>query len=239
MTKLNKLFAALALVAAPFTSHALQVVDGVEGKTIYVKASTRDLNRIAIEGGRVRQVRAADDAYITGSADEATGQAMVMPLVDQPFGIFVFSETGKTYSLVVQPSDVPGESIVIREPHITASPAAKPGRIEAAPDREKSVVRMIQVMNDSDQPRDGIEVKAGWEEIRLWQGTRFALENTYESYTLRGEQYRLFNLSQATIHVAEQEFFKKGVLGVSVEDLSVEPGRSTKVFIVKPASGVR
>lgn len=229
---------ALALLCAPM-AHALQVVDGVEGKTIFVKTSTRDLNRIAIEGGRVRMVRAADDAYLTGSADETTGQAMVMPLIDQPFGVFVFSESGKTYSLVLQPSDMPGESIVIREPRVEASPAAKPGRIENAPDHHMTVKRMIQTMAGVEPDLDGIEVKTGWDEIRLWQGTRFALEKTFTSYSLRGEQFRLFNLSPAQIRIAEQEFFKKGVLAVAVEDLALDPGRSTRVYVVKRSEGVR
>lgn len=229
----KSLAVALSLCAAQ--AHALQVVDGVEGKTIFVKTSTRDLNRIAIEGGRVRMVRAADDSYLTGSADEATGQAMVMPLIAEPFGVFVFSETGKTYSLVLQPSDMPGESIVIREPRVDMSPAAKPGRIENAPDHHLSVKRMIQSMAGVDPDLDGIEVKTGWDEIRLWQGTRFAREKTFTSYSLQGEQYRLFNLSNSQLRIAEQEFYKNCVVAVAAEDLALAPGRSTRVFVVKRA----
>jgi len=84
----------------------------------------------------------------------------------------------------------------------------------------------------------GLEEKKTWEEIRLWTGSRFALERVLTGNSLVGEQYRLFNVSDAPIRVAEQEFYKKGVLAVSVLDLTIEPGRSTQVFVVKRNEGV-
>lgn len=223
-------------LAAPV--HALQVVEGVEGKTLFVKVSLRDLNRISIEGGRVRLVKSADDAMLTGSADAATGQALIQPLVKDPFGVFVFSQSGKTYTLVLQPQDIPGETIVIRESSATAAAASRPGEIEKAASYQQAIKKMIQALAGERLP-EGLQVKKTWEEIRLWKGSRFALEQVMTGHALVGEQYRLFNISDASIRVAEQEFYKKGVLAVSVRDLVVEPGRSTQVFVVKRNEGVR
>lgn len=227
---------ALGLVApAP----AVQVLDGVEGKSLFVKVSKRDLNRISIEGGRVRLVRASDDTHLTGTADEETGQALVMPLVEQPFGVFVFSGSGKTYSLVLQPEDIPGESIVIRESSASALPTVTPSSVEKAPDYQASIKSMLRMLTSGEKLYEGVEVKRGWEETRLWQGTRFALEVTLTSQSLVGRQFRLFNLSKAQIRVAEQEFYKKGVLAVAAEDQTLEPGRSTRVYVITRNEGVR
>jgi conjugal transfer pilus assembly protein TraK len=220
------------------SSHALQVVEGVEGKTLFVKVSLRDLNRISIEGGRVRLVKSADDGMLTGSADTTTGQALIQPLGKDPFGVFVFSQSGKTYTLVLQPQDIPGETIVIKETAVPASIAAKPGEIERSSSYQQAIKKMIQALAGEGMP-EGLEVKKTWEEIRLWKGSRFALEHVLTGHSLVGEQYRLFNVSDAPVRVAEQEFYKKGVLAVSVRDLTVEPGRSTQVFVVKRNEGVR
>ena len=118
MPQLTKLTSLMVAGLISLNANALQVMDGVEGKTLFVKVSTRDLNRISIEGGKVRLVKAADDSMIMGSADSETGQALIKPLVKGTFGIFVFSQSGKTYSLVLEPQDIPGESIIIREPLI-------------------------------------------------------------------------------------------------------------------------
>lgn len=234
LKKPRRLEAAVAcatlLLAAP--AHALQVVEGVEGKTLFVKVSTRDLNRIAIEGGKVRRIKAADDAMLTGSADQETGQALIQPLTRDPFGVFVFSQTGKTYTLVLQPQDIPGESIVIREQRIEASPASVPGAIEKTSSYQQAIKTMLQALAGETTP-SGVENRKTWEEIRLWKGSRFALEQTLTSNSLVGERYRLFNISEAPMRVAEQEFYKKGVIAVAVRDLNLEPGRSTLVFIIK------
>lgn len=229
--RLESILAGIALLVTG-QAHALQVVDGVEGKTLFVKVSTRDLNRIAIEGGKVRRIKAADDAMLTGSADPDTGQALIQPLTQDPFGIFVFSQTGKTYTLVLQPQDIPGESIVIREQRIEASPASVPGAIEKSSSYQQAIKSMLQALTGETTP-GGVEARKTWEEIRLWKGSRFALEQTLTSNSLVGERYRLFNVSDAPMRIAEQEFYKKGVIAVAVRDLDLEPGRSTLVFIIK------
>lgn len=217
---------------------ALQVVDGVEGKTVFVNVSTRDLNRIAIEGGKVRRIKAADDSVLTGSADQDTGQALVQPLVKDPFGIFVFSQTGKTYTLVLQPKDIPGESIVIREQRIEASPSSLPGEIERSSSYQQAIKTMLQALA-GERTLSGAETRKTWDEIKLWKGSRFALEQTIQSNSMIGERYRIFNVSDKPMRVAEQEFYKKGVLAVAVRDLNLDPGRSTVVFVIKRNAGVR
>jgi conjugal transfer pilus assembly protein TraK len=175
---------------------------------------------------------------LTGSADAATGQALIRPLVKDPFGVFVFSQSGKTYTLVLQPQDIPGETIVIKEATVPVSAASRPGDIEKAASYQQAISKMIHALA-GETALDGIEIKKTWDEIRLWKGARFALERVLTGHTLVGEQYRLFNLSDAPMRLAEQEFYKKGVLAVSVRDLTVEPGRSTQVFVVRRNEGIR
>jgi conjugal transfer pilus assembly protein TraK len=216
-------------------SWALQQVDAVEGRTIFVKMSLRDFNRIAIEGGRIRLIKGADSRLVVGDKDEVTGQALVKPLVKDPFSLFVFSEN-RAYTLVVQPSDIPAENIILKEQALAQS--IKPvARIEKSGSYEKSIKSMLQIMA-GDSPPDGIEVKKTWDEILLWKGTRFAREAVYSGVSLVGEKYRLFNVGSTPIQIAEQEFYKKGVLAVSVQDLSLEPGHSTVVYVIKRNEGV-
>lgn len=226
----------LALIPA---SHALQTANAVEGKSIFVKMSTRDFNRIAIEGGRVRLVKGADRDMVLGDKDEVTGQALIKPLVKDPFSLFVFSETGMTYTIVVQPMDIPSESIILREQlpkkPVAPSPA---GKIETPAGYIKAIKSLLHVMNSDNVPGD-IEVRTTWKEIKLWQNTRFALEKVYSGQLLVGESYRLFNLGQSNIRIAEQEFYKKGVIAVAVKALELEPGKSTQVFVIKRNEGVR
>lgn len=239
MTKTRLATALLSSLLSIPVAHALQTADAVEGKNIFVKMSTRDFNRIAIEGGRVRLVKGADRDLVLGDKDEVTGQALIKPLVKDPFSLFVFSESGMTYTVVVQPMDIPGESVILREQlpkkPAVAVPASKSDKSNSY---VKAIKSLLHVMNSENVPGD-IEVKQTWEETGLWQGTRFALEKIYTDPSLIGETYRLFNLGQTTIRIAEQEFYKRGVIAVAVKSLELEPGKSTQVFVIKRNEGVR
>lgn len=219
---------ATSLLLLAESANALQQFDGVEGKTIFVKMSTRDFNRIAIEGGRIRLIKGADSNLVLGDKDDVTGQALLKPLVKDPFSLFVFTDTS-TYTLVVQPADIPSESILIKE---VSKSAPKAGLIEKAGNYQKSIKLMLQAMA-GETTLDGVEIHKTWQEIRLWENTRFALESVYAGDSISGEQYRLFNLGTSPIRIAEQEFYKKGVLAVAAQSLDLAPGASTRIYIVK------
>lgn len=235
--QINRLILSLSLgLLMSAEANALQLIEGVEGKPFFVKVSTRDLNLISIEGGKVRLIKAADDSMITGSADSVTGQAMIKPLVKDSFGILVLSQSGKTYSLILQPQDIPSESIVIRENLPEAVP--KNTVVDRPANYEMQIKTMIQAMAARTVP-SGLQEKKTWHEVKLWHGATFALERTVYSQFYVGEQYKLINNSDKSIVIAEQEFFVDGVLAVSVTDLTVEPGKSTTVYLVKRNEGVR
>ncbi|MEQ1601336.1 MAG: type-F conjugative transfer system secretin TraK [Methylophilaceae bacterium] len=236
LKKLTKnLFSVSLLLLISQHAHALQLLDGVEGKTLFVKVSMRDLNSIAIEGGKVRLIKAADDSMLTGSADALTGQALIKPLVKDPFGIFVFSQSGKRYSLVLQPQDIPVESIVIREPLALPS-VSKNNRVDKSSSYEVQIKTMIQTLAGNGAAL-GLEEHKTWKEIRLWQGSSFALERSLSSQSLIGEQYKLINNSNQAMVISEQEFYVQGVLAVAVTDISIAPGNSSVVYVVKRKEG--
>lgn len=237
MAQLLKPISFVVVTFFSLNSNALQVVEGVEGKTIFVKVSTRDLNRISIEGGKVRLVKSADDSMIMGSADAETGQALIRPLVKDTFGIFVFSQSGRTYSLVLEPQDIPGESVIIREPVINKSISSN-NRVDKAGSYESQIKYMVQALASELIPV-GIEEIRTWKEVRLWRGSSFALERTLRSQYWIGEQYKLINNSDESIVLSEEEFYVKGVMAVSVTKQSLEPGESTLVYLVKRNEGVQ
>jgi conjugal transfer pilus assembly protein TraK len=220
---------ASSLIVFSHSALALQQFDVKDNQTIIVKMSTRDLNRIEIQGGRIRLIKGADSSLVVSDKDDATGQALIKPLVNHPFSLIVFSED-EAFTLLVQPDDIPAETIVLKES--AANVSAKAGLIEKAGNYEKSIKLMLRTMVGG-EVNDGITVRKTWEEIPLWQSTRFALEKVYTGDTLTGETYVLFNLSSKPIRIAEQEFYKKGVIAIAEKSLEIAPGASTRIYIIE------
>jgi len=52
---------------------------------------------------------------------------------------------------------------------------------------------------------------------------------------LRGEAYVLTNTSDKQIVMDEREFYRAGVQSVAVENLTLEPGQSTRVIVISEA----
>jgi conjugal transfer pilus assembly protein TraK len=218
----------LALLALEFAlpAHALQVVEGVEGRTHFVNVSSRDANRIAIEGGRILRLYGGE-GQLAAQPDEHLGQVLLRPAGDDPVSLFVVSESGRTYTLVLRPQDIPAENIVIREAR-----ALPPARLEKADAFHRAIKGMLRALAGKDA-ESGLEVRKTWDEVRLWAGTRLVLTETHSGAALAGEKYRLFNLSGQPLRVAEPEFYKTGVLAVAVAAHEIPPGGSTEVYVVK------
>ena len=82
-----------------------------------------------------------------------------------------------------------------------------------------------------------MEVRESGQEFRLWQGSRLTLVRSWLGQTLMGERFDLTNTSSTPMRLLEQEFFKPGVLAISVETLNLAPGDTTRVFVVRYREG--
>lgn len=71
------------------------------------------------------------------------------------------------------------------------------------------------------------------ETVALWRQTRFALTARHDAGALVGEHYELTNTGDAPIVLDEREFWRAGVLAVSVRTMNVAPGASTAVWVVR------
>jgi len=66
----------------------------------------------------------------------------------------------------------------------------------------------------------------------LWKGIKFELVRTLDLTGLRGEAYRLTNISDKQIVMDEREFYRDGVQAVAIEKIVLETGDSTAVFVL-------
>ena len=229
---------ALAALLMPVVSSALQVVDGSDGKTRQLNVSTTEMTRIAFEGGRIRSIK-FDPAELEVNEDNGVGQLFVKPTVKgKPISVFVITSTDTTHALVLQPTaDMGLDSIVIQEPKKERADradrtAAPKGPRDRAAAFDIEVRRLLLTMARDERNQD-YERKVENREFPLWQGTRFVLMNTWKGRGLRGEWYRLLNVSPQTIRTIEQEFAQPDVAAVSVEVHELAANAHTNVFVIR------
>lgn len=252
-----------ALVLAPIGAHALQVIDGRDGVAVEAIVSQKEPTRIRIDGMPISDVfgniyssncAAASQAAATPSAptpavnpagelvlecDRDKGEVYVRPVgaSTKPINLFV-SSAQATYTLILRRSDVPADTIVIRDKNArknvsddTVTPFAPAGR---AAGHIRALKALLLTMT-TDRLAPDVRVDDVHIVQPLWAEVTFTLQRLYEGHGLIGEKYLLTNISAAPMVLAEQEFDRDdgNVAAIAVDNLNLRPGESTYVYVIR------
>ncbi len=225
---------AAILAVGSISANALQNVEPLEGHNSFVKISAKETTRIAIEGGKIRSL-IATDGELTVEKDEERGQIFVRPVVlNKPINVRLIAASGATYNLVMQAVDIPQEDVIVREPFSarSANPSATSNKKGAGGGMAKAVCSLVAAMA-LEEPPNSADVRTANQEFALWENTRFVMTAVYNERELVGEKYLLTNTGTTPIRLVEQEFYRKGVVAVAVENMQLEAGQDTNVYVVR------
>lgn len=219
---------------AAFNAYALQTIEPVEGHNSFVRISAKETTRLVVEGGKIRSL-IATDGELAVEKDEERGQLFLRPaILDKPINVRVITSSGATYNLIMQAVDVPQEDVVIREPFAARNgSAAVPRNGRATSDNLLPAVRGLITAMALEEPPAGVEIRTMNREFALWENTRFVMTAAYTERELVGEKYRLTNTGKNPMRLVEQELYRKGVVAVGVENMQLEPGQATTVYVVR------
>ena len=222
----------LCLLASLLAEPALaqQVVEARDGATVLARVSRQEVTRIAFERSRVRRVTGNANEFVLEKDDER-GQVFIRPadpLSTKPINLFVSSDRG-TVSLLLQPVDVPGDSIVIREPRAAGD---APLRLEASSRHVRTLKNLLVALADDSLTED-MEVREPGRQLALWPGVRLTLQREWLGTGLVGEKYQLANIGTKDVNLVERDLYKPGVMAVSLEHASLRPGEATNLFVIR------
>ena len=218
----------LLLALSPPAS-AIQILEGVDGQTLVGKISQKELTRVTLERGRIKKVTGNAGEFLL-EKDEDKGQIYIRPTSEsatKPVNLFITTDRA-TYTLLLQPVDLPAETIVIKD----SAARSEPTRMERSGAYVRVIKNLLLAMASDTLPRD-MEVREMAKEVSLWKDARLLLTRTYLGQAITGEKYLLTNVSGKPMVIAEQELYKAGVIAVSVENLNLKPDQSSNVFVIR------
>jgi conjugal transfer pilus assembly protein TraK len=257
--------AMLAMAANP--AAALQVIEARDGVSVEAIMSAREPTRIRIEGAAIVDVFGnAQSSGCTGPAgvapapapvpsnaelivecDREKGEIYVRPVVSssgaadlasgKPVNLFI-SSAHATYTLLLRRSDMPADTILIRDRTQRRTRDDAGVRIGPTPSHVRAMKSLLIAMASGRTPSD-MRVDPVNAPVRLWVDTRFLLLRRHEGRGLVGETYQLQNSGPAPIALFETHFDRPDsatggqVLAVSIETHELRPGESTRVFVIR------
>lgn len=238
--KSKKLLSAILLLPNLLFSldaFATQVIEGSDRNHVQVNISAREQNRLAIDGKRIGSVVPSQKGIITYVKDEAAGALYFTLASDAPNSgtvtLFVADEQNPsvTYKLILVPRPIAGEEIIIKPVAERTAAVARKGGDGRALSYERRAKDMILTM--ADEENQDVDAVAVNQEIPLWKEGRLVMLSKYMDGDLVGEKYRLTNVSKTDMLLVEQELYRKGVVSVSIENLTLPPTGQTLIFIVR------
>lgn len=225
----RRLLLLLAIAASGPTS-AQQLVQVDDGETAIVQISSREMSRLRMAVGRIDMLRHTEGELIV-QEDKERGELYLRPTIGKPVNVFITSDSGNTFALLLTPKDVPSETVLLRERIRPSGGGHQAGSFRDA-NPQKRIEKLILAMARSDLPADA-DVRERGQRLPLWKNTHFTLERTYFGDTYIGEVYALSNLGDKPLVMVEQEFYRDGVVAVAIDHMTLRKNERTNLYIVR------
>ncbi|MBF0315140.1 MAG: type-F conjugative transfer system secretin TraK [Oligoflexia bacterium] len=204
-----------------------------DGDVLKVKLSSRELTRLAVEGGRVDRMWGAS-GLLESQSDKKDGELFLRPssTAAKVFSFFVRDNFGSTYTIIAEQQDIPSQTVIL-------APVKRISKEEKERYKNRNVVSkikdLIKAMANDELDSKKMESEKHHEEINLWKESRITLVKSYRMEKLKGEVFRFKNISKEAMKLLESEFlnFRKDTLAVAIDQLTLKPEEETNLYVIR------
>jgi conjugal transfer pilus assembly protein TraK len=95
------------------------------------------------------------------------------------------------------------------------------------------VKRLVVTMAKGEAEGPGFTFERASQQLALWQDVTFTLVGRFKTRTHVGDSFTLVNTGSRVLAIAEQEFYRPGVIAVVVDQHLLRPGESTAVYVIR------
>jgi type-F conjugative transfer system secretin TraK len=210
----------------------LQIKSVVDNETTTAKISATDVTRIFVQGDRIKSIKGVKGAY-TRENDEKNGEVYIQPSAsyqERAFTILVSTEQGRNFTLLLNPTFSPSETLMLVPKGVGKEKAA---RFEQSSPYELTIYHLIKVMKNNAMP-EGYAIKTVDSKTSyvINHSIKLKLKTIYEGLNLRGEVYELTNCEKYPVQVDERQFYKLGTRAISLDMINIPPKSTIHLYRV-------
>jgi conjugal transfer pilus assembly protein TraK len=235
--KLNKLAVIAATLFISASAYCTQHITKADKESVNVAVSNKDLNVLYVDGRKMVTATASNVGALEYDINQGALYFKINPAFqNSSIPMFITDEVGTRYKIELQPKNIGGEDIVIIPP--SSNETNHIGKKNQS--YQQQIKELIYTMgDDADSPRDalaidGISRSYIGVDIPLWKEANLKLLRRYDADSgMYGELYQIKNISYKALNILEQEFYRKGVAAVSIESLTLQPGATTFLYVVR------
>ncbi|NNM50698.1 MAG: hypothetical protein HKM02_00530 [Pseudomonadales bacterium] len=220
----------LCLLGVSLAVQAGQEIKVMDGGSYDMTVSDHEPTRLGVRGDKIVRVISARGS-LDQWADKDAGEVYITPRPGvKDLEVYVKSAQSGTFTLHVHAEAREGDGfLLVAQGHVLPPLTSKPGKERAHVQAIKSLI--IRMATDVKPVSLGERPAV----IPLWKEVHLVLKHHYIDTNSVGDVYELTNISSARIVMTESEFQSLGphILAVAVDARELEPGQSTKLYIVQ------
>ena len=226
----KKILITFILFYLNYPAFALQVKHVKDNQTVSAKISTKELSRIFVSNDRIQATRGINGAYEL-MKDEQQGMVFIKPTAfygNRPFNLFVTTEHGHTYNLLLIPMNIPAESIQLK-------PMSPTIRLAERWEKNSPYVDMlIQLMNSmvNEKRPDGYAVIPVEGKTYRFPEFTMQLVTVYKGNHLQGEIWCIKNCTKKSLYLKPNQFFQSNTRAIALESEKLTAGEETYLYKV-------
>ena len=211
-------------------ANAAQFIDVSEGAEISATVSLNELNRIRVEGGKIDGIRITK-GILEYSRDEKSGDIFINLLrrSRKPVNVFITSNSGSTFKLLLIPKDIPAEQIFLIER------VAKNG-IQIFNNYQDQLTNFYKTLYTGIAPKD---YKVSNHNSSNNVGDfKIVLKSSYvpsKPNNFRGDIYEVKNKSKIIQILNPQNFYRDGMRAIKFDSYVLNPKEATRMYIISIA----
>ncbi len=236
---MNKMImSAMALAAIPFSAHALQIKQATDNGQITAIVSAQEISRISLAKDRIRMVNGDPEVDITH--DSETGDVYLKPStapLTKPLNLFISTEKGFTYQLLLMPEKVPSEQIIIRNED--AFEGSEDVQVwESKTPFHGAIIDVLKATIG------GMDLPAGYKkEVFTEDNTdrrdHLLLSRKYaiSGSALQGIALEVRNTGKTVTTLSERDLYSPDQAAIYMPQRKLEPGATVTVYLVRRRGG--
>lgn len=229
---------AVLMVIASFITQCIfaeTIKTVTENNPVYATISKEEPTRIQVVGDRIQNVIHKSGLFAL-QENPTLGEIFITPTFigdTKPINLYVITEKGRTYTLILSPKDIPASSVVLN-PDDTNLEASD---WERQTPWQQSIISLMKAMVQGKLlPGFQREVKAS--ELAFDKGISLTQIEIYRGHLLQGEIYRVVNECSDPFVLTETRFYRPGVVAVLLEKNSIPAKGEAFVYVVTSAQTI-
>ncbi|MFC1659306.1 type-F conjugative transfer system secretin TraK [Pseudomonadota bacterium] len=201
--------------------------------------SNYDLSRVKIINDKIKTIR-YNNGELSVAEDNELGEIYIRPTntgTRKNINLFLISERGNVYKLLLVPKKVPSEQIFIKHRNSYADWTGQGNNnnnyqsLNFDDPYKSTIITLIKSMT-SREPLSNFTIEERNDKIKFRRGLKLKWEISYLSNNLTGEIFSIKNISKKPITINEEDFLTRGILAVKVDKLTLNPKEITSLYLV-------